>query len=277
MKIVVITVENLYSNILFQGLLEKQGHDQQIVGVINIKGIFPHQSFVASIVKILKNYSVIYFALKTIETLLYYFICSLAKFFRKFRIKTKVKIKSLHEISVSKNFPLFNTKDINSSGTIDIIKKLNPDLIVSISASQKLSKKIISIPKLGSINIHSSLLPYYKGIAPYFWALKNKEKETGVTIHYVDEKFDTGPIIFQNKININSCDTVQSVFIKCVLSGKELLRTTLSDIYEGKTERKTQKLNKGSYYSWPSSQDYQDFRRGRGKFWSLNRYLNSFR
>ena len=81
------------------------------------------------------------------------------------------------------------------------IKKLSPDIIIVSSFNQIIPKPIISIPKLGVINIHPSLLPKYRGATPTVWALMNGEKETGVTIHFIeDERIDNGNIITQSRL-----------------------------------------------------------------------------
>ena len=85
---------------------------------------------------------------------------------------------------------------------IKLLKNLDPDLIVITHFKKLLKKEIISIPKFGCINLHPSLLPKYRGMAPQHWPIINGDSETGITVHYVDEFADTGDIILQKKVAI---------------------------------------------------------------------------
>ncbi len=96
---------------------------------------------------------------------------------------------------------------------IEEIKALQPDLIVVV-AFRILPKSIFKIPKYGSINLHASLLPKFRGAAPINWAIINGERETGVTTFFLQEKVDTGSIIFQNQIDISPDDTAGTLHDK---------------------------------------------------------------
>ena len=95
-------------------------------------------------------------------------------------------------------------KPINSDESIKKIKSFNPDLLVSILGGQIFKKKLINLCENGCINLHTSLLPKYRGMMPTFWVLKNNEKSTGVSVFFVDEGIDSGPIIVQEKFNIGN-------------------------------------------------------------------------
>ena len=114
------------------------------------------------------------------------------------------------------------------------IYNLNPDLIVIASFTKVLPQEIIYLPKLGTINVHPGLLPNYRGAHPINWALINGEKQTGITIHYVDEKVDTGAIIIQKKIPIYGYDDINTLKNKLAILGGKLLIKTIKKIYEKK-------------------------------------------
>jgi methionyl-tRNA formyltransferase len=104
--------------------------------------------------------------------------------------------------------PLYEGKTLKDRETYKLILSLSPDLIVVSTFRQIIPRDIISIPRLGVINIHPSLLPRYRGPTPVRWVLANKDKETGVTIHFIeDERIDAGRIISQLKLDILSGDT----------------------------------------------------------------------
>lgn len=112
------------------------------------------------------------------------------------------------------------------------IKELSPDLIVVI-AFRILPKKLFSLPKSGSINIHGSLLPKYRGAAPINWAIINGEKETGLSAFFLKQKVDTGDIINQVKIPIEDNDNFDSQYLKMADKSAAFLLETIKMIESG--------------------------------------------
>ena len=109
-------------------------------------------------------------------------------------------------------------RSVNSAKFRNEIIKLNPDLIIVGSWSEKFKKPIIELPKIGTINCHPSLLPKYRGPNPYMRVIMYGEKETGVSFHLMDENLDTGPILLQKRIEIKQGfdgDTGESLKNKC--------------------------------------------------------------
>lgn len=94
------------------------------------------------------------------------------------------------------------------------IEGLSSDVIISANFSWKLPQNLLSIPRFGGINFHTSLLPSYRGPNPLYWCLVNDEKVTGLTLHRMDATFDTGSILVQQTINIDPDDNVDSIFSK---------------------------------------------------------------
>lgn len=108
--------------------------------------------------------------------------------------------KKLEHTCTQNNIPFSRNKKINSEETIQQIKEVQPDLGVIAHFERLIKQPIIEIPRMGFINLHPSLLPDYRGMAPQHWPIINREKETGITVHYVDETADTGNIILQRHI-----------------------------------------------------------------------------
>ena len=94
--------------------------------------------------------------------------------------------------------------DINSEDVQNLLKDLNIDLIAVCHFQKILNKNIIDIPKSGCINLHPSLLPNYRGMSPQHWPIINGDDETGITVHFINVGVDTGDIILQKKISIDS-------------------------------------------------------------------------
>lgn len=101
------------------------------------------------------------------------------------------------------------------------------DIIIVSGYPKLIPQRIINHPEIGIINIHQSLLPAYRGRHPLNWAIINGEKYTGITIHHINEKFDAGNIIFQEKVAIEEDDTIMDVYNKTVEVGEKLLKKTL--------------------------------------------------
>lgn len=95
--------------------------------------------------------------------------------------------------------PLCRTRRVNSDETMEAVASANPDLCVISHFERLIGKPLLEMPPMGFINLHPSLLPDYRGLAPQHWPIINGEKEAGITVHYVDETADTGDIIVQRR------------------------------------------------------------------------------
>lgn len=119
------------------------------------------------------------------------------------------------------------------------ITALKPDLLVVV-AFRILPKSILDIPAIGSVNLHASLLPKYRGAAPIHWAVINGEEETGCTVFFLDEKVDTGEIIGRSTTPIGPFETTGEVYDRLKKSGAELLKSCVDDIATGKRDGEPQ-------------------------------------
>ena len=138
------------------------------------------------------------------------------------------------EFAVSKNIPIYQPITIkNNEEFLNQIKELNPDVICVVAYGKILPKKILEIPKLGSINVHGSLLPKYRGAAPIQWAVINGDKYTGVTTMYMHDGMDTGDMILSQKVEISENETTGELWDRLSIVGGDLLVETLKQIEEG--------------------------------------------
>ncbi len=156
-------------------------------------------------------------------------------------------------------------KPINSFDSINQIKKYNPDLLLSILGNEIFKKDIINLAPLGCINLHTSLLPKYRGLMPTFWVLKNNEKYTGVSVFYVDEGIDSGPIIVQKKIMITEKNQKKLIQISKKI-GMDAICEALILIFNNKVRLIKNNNEKKSYFSFPSRKDVIEFRNSGNKF-----------
>ncbi len=145
------------------------------------------------------------------------------------------------------NLKVYTEKNINKPSFIDKLKEISPEAIVVVAFGQKLSQEILSLPDYGCINLHASLLPQYRGACPIHKAIINGDKVTGVTTMYMDEGWDTGDIIYKEKVEIGIKDTVGLLHDKLAQIGSRLLVKTLLDVEKDDAPRKEQNENKASY------------------------------
>lgn len=117
------------------------------------------------------------------------------------------------------------------------VLNLEPDIIVTCAYGQIIPKEILNYPRLGCINVHGSLLPKLRGGAPIHHAIIDGLEETGMTIMYMDEKMDSGDIISQRSIKIEDSDTVETLWDKMSVLGRDLLLDTMPSIINGTNER----------------------------------------
>jgi len=123
--------------------------------------------------------------------------------------------------------------DMKAPGLAEELQKLKPDLFVVV-AFKILPASLLRIPAIGSINLHASLLPKYRGAAPIHWAIINGEKETGCTVFFLDENVDTGQVIKQKKTEIGPSDTTGDLYNRLKHEGAELIAESAGLIASGK-------------------------------------------
>lgn len=154
----------------------------------------------------------------------------------------------LELISKKHQIEFYRVNDINSADNEAIIKSLKPELIVVCHFEKVLKKNIINIPLLGCINLHPSLLPHYRGLSPQHWPIINGDDETGITVHFINEGIDTGNIILQQKIKIESDMHVASLQQKMLVTYKHIVKDAIELIMAKKTTPILQNSSEGSYY-----------------------------
>lgn len=136
--------------------------------------------------------------------------------------------------------PVFQPTKLRDGTALETIRQLDPDLIVVAAYGRILPQEILDYPRLGCINVHSSLLPKYRGAAPIHWAILNGEKETGVTIMHMALALDAGDIIRQRATPIDPDETVEALHDRLAQLGAELLVETVAQLADGTATRTPQ-------------------------------------
>ena len=161
-------------------------------------------------------------------------------------IPTPVKESALkYNLSVYQPQSLRKGEDAEKS--LQILKEINPDLIVVTAYGQILPKEILEIAKYGCINIHASLLPAYRGAAPIQWCILNGEKKTGVTSMQMDIGLDTGDMLVKRETDIGENETSAELFERLSVMGGEVLAETIEKIKSGSLEPVKQDDSLSSY------------------------------
>ena len=142
------------------------------------------------------------------------------------------------------NIPVLQPENLNEKKFIDDLKKFNADLFAVI-AFRKLPKEVWEIPNRGTINLHTSLLPNYRGAGPINWVLINGEKTTGITTFFINDKIDTGDIILQKEINITENMTAAQLHNSMIIEGIEIINKTIDCISKNKVKKFTQPQSNG--------------------------------
>lgn len=145
-----------------------------------------------------------------------------------------LKYKKLEFACKSLEIPLLREKKINSEVVYEAVKRVEPDLCVISHFERLIKEPILSVPKMGFVNLHPSLLPDYRGMAPQHWPIINGEKEAGITVHYVDEGTDTGDIIVQRRIALTDDMYVSDLQKVWMEHYKTIMVEAIDNIIKGK-------------------------------------------
>ncbi len=159
-------------------------------------------------------------------------------------------LKNTPELTIIKKYkiPEIKAKSANSQEFRNFILKSNADLIIVGTWSEKICKQTFSMPKIGTINIHPSLLPRYRGPNPYMQVIKRGEKKSGVTIHLMDENLDTGPILLQKEIDILPNDTGKELRERTYFATRILLKEFFAKIQKEVIIPIKQNESRASYF-----------------------------
>lgn len=143
-----------------------------------------------------------------------------------------VQFSAVKEYAMSKNLPLLQPEKLKDETFIETLRSWNADLQIVV-AFRMLPEVVWNMPRLGTFNLHASLLPQYRGAAPINWAIINGDKETGITTFFLDKEIDTGKVIQQVHIPILETDNVGIIHDKLMMLGGDLVVETVDNIIKG--------------------------------------------
>ena len=163
----------------------------------------------------------------------------------------------IKEIALNSRLPIFQPTKLNDVGFLDELAELRPDLGVVVAYGQFLPNRLLQLPRLGTINIHASLLPKYRGAAPIQRALMAGETETGITIIKLIQKMDAGPMLQHEAIPVTHDDTTETVEPRLAKLGASLLISCVNDFAQGNTTQENQDESKATFAPRITKEDGQ--------------------
>lgn len=189
----------------------------------------------------------------------------------------KIKYTPVKEYALEHNIPIYQPNTLKSEETQKMIRDLKPDLIVVVAYGKILPKEIIDIPKYGVINVHSSILPKYRGAAPINAALIHGENESGVSIMYIAEELDAGDVILVEKTEITDEDTFETLHDRLMELGAEGLLKAVKLIEKGEAPRHPQDHSKATFVKPFSKEDCKiDWTKSEREIFNFVRGMNPF-
>lgn len=147
--------------------------------------------------------------------------------------RNKLTAPPVKEYAMSMKLPVFQPERLKGEEAVSLLRSLRPELTVVAAYGQILPEDVLSVPALGSINVHASLLPRYRGAAPINWVILNGETVTGVTIMHMAKKLDAGDIISTRKTEIAPEEDAQALYSRLARMGAELLSETIPAVESG--------------------------------------------
>ena len=159
----------------------------------------------------------------------------------------KLTASPVKEVALSAGIPVFQPETFREEETVQALRDLKPDICAVVAYGRILPQKVLDIPTFGCINIHASILPQYRGSAPYQWAVLDGQKETGVTAMYLVREMDAGDMIEVSKTPIGENETAGELLDRLSELGAALLSRTLSRFTQGPVPATPQDESQVSY------------------------------
>lgn len=189
----------------------------------------------------------------------------------------KIKYTPVKEYALEHNIPVYQPNSLKNEETQNLIKNLNPDLIVVVAYGKILPKEIIDMPKYGVINVHSSLLPKYRGAAPINAALIHGEVESGVSIMYIAEELDAGDVILTVKTPISDEDSFLTLHDRLKELGAQGLIQAVRLIEKGEAPRIVQNHSEATFVKPFSKEDCRiNWEKSEREIFNFVRGMNPF-
>jgi methionyl-tRNA formyltransferase len=158
------------------------------------------------------------------------------------------------ELAVKQAIPAYDPENLRESRWMDLLKTFSPDFIFSFYYRYMIPQEMLDTARVAALNLHGSLLPKFRGRCPVNWVLIEGEQKSGVTLHVMEAKPDTGDIVAQREVEISFDDTAHSLFLKLASAARLLMRDILPQLISGRFPRMAQ-TGPSSYYGGRRPED----------------------
>ena len=173
----------------------------------------------------------------------------------------EARLLSFDQLALANNTPLSELNKINNEAGLSALAATGPNLVLSIRYGGILRDAAIAVPRLGVLNLHSGLLPDYRGVMATFYAMLNGENEIGMTLHtIIDAGIDTGDIIGSTRMELDTRHSYLWNVLQLYPAGVDLMLDAVEKLSSGKKLSHHPQTEKGNYYSFPSQDQLQRFR-----------------
>ena len=159
----------------------------------------------------------------------------------------KPAMSAVKELAVERGLDVYQPASMRTPEAAEALRQLRPDILAVVAYGKILPDEVLAIPELGSVNVHGSLLPKYRGAAPIQWAVLNGDETSGVTTMYLAHDMDAGDIIYTEETPIGEYETAGELFDRLADMGARLLVRTLRDIETGTAPRTPQEHERATY------------------------------
>ncbi len=161
----------------------------------------------------------------------------------------KITFGPIKEYALTNNIPVYQPETFKNNACIELIKEIDPNLIIVAAYGKILPEYVLNYPKYGCINVHGSLLPKYRGASPIQASVLNGDDVTGITIMHMDKELDSGDIILQKETKIDFYETAGELFDRLSVMGAECLCEAIELLLDGKAPRTPQNHNMSTHVS----------------------------
>lgn len=167
--------------------------------------------------------------------------------------------RSMEAVSRLLGVLLYRASDVNEERFIRHLRQHVPDLIISISAPQRFGRELLASARIGCLNLHNGALPRYRGAMPVFWQLQEGCREIGITLHWMNEKLDDGPILLQQAVAVSQTMSLHEVMCLAKQFGAILVRRALEQIRDGRRDGFPNRSEEGVTYPFPGRDSVKTF------------------